>query len=182
MNNLQIFKNEEFGEIRTIVKEGEIWFVGKDVATALGYANTNKAITDHVDGEDKGVTKRYTLGGTQNLTIINESGLYQTIFNSTLPTAKMTDYVMIRVFILRRKEIKSMIKLLNKKMAIRLWASSKWIYVKDTNPNEDKNYGADWFYMNNDGEILDKKGEKYSIDSFGTNEEYFVLEPIEERI
>ena len=75
-----------------------------------------------------------------------------------------------------------MIKLLNKKMAIKLWASSKWIYVRDTNPNEDKNYGADWFYMNNDGEILDKKGEKYSIDSFGTNEEYFVLEPIEERI
>ncbi len=75
-----------------------------------------------------------------------------------------------------------MIKLLNKKMAIKLWAFGKWIYVRDTNPNEAENYGADWFHMNNDGEILDKKGEKYSIDDFGINEEYFVLEPIEERI
>lgn len=68
-----------------------------------------------------------------------------------------------------------MIKLLNKRMAILLLASGEWIYVHDTNPNETDNYGAGWFQMNDNGEILDEKGEKYSIDDFGIAEEYFVL-------
>lgn len=63
----------------------EPWFVGKDVAIALGYSNTRKALADHVDEEDKGVTKRDTLGGKQNLGIINESGLYSLILSSKLP-------------------------------------------------------------------------------------------------
>ena len=63
----------------------EPWFVGKDVAEALGYSNTRKALADHVDEEDKGVTKRDTLGGKQNLGIINESGLYSLILSSKLP-------------------------------------------------------------------------------------------------
>lgn len=66
----------------------EPWFVGKDVAEALGYSNTRKALADHVDEEDKGVTKRDTLGGKQNLGIINESGLYSLILSSKLPDAK----------------------------------------------------------------------------------------------
>lgn len=67
--------------------DGEPWFVGKDVAVILGYSNPRKAIIDHVDEEDKGVTKRDTLGGTQNMTVINESGLYSLILSSKLPKA-----------------------------------------------------------------------------------------------
>lgn len=88
MNDLQIFSNSEFGNIRTVTIDGEPWFVGKDIAEALGYSNSRKALIDHVDNEDKGVTNRYTLGGTQNLTIINESGLYSLIFGSKLDSAK----------------------------------------------------------------------------------------------
>ena len=86
-----VFKNlihPEFGELRTVEINGEPWFVGKDVATALGYCNTNKAVLVHVDAEDKGVTKWDTPGGTQQMTIINESGLYSLILSSKLPSAK----------------------------------------------------------------------------------------------
>lgn len=88
MNKLQFFKNNEFGEIRTIQNINEVWFVGKDVTECLGYSNSRKALNDHVDNEDKGVTKCDTLGGKQNLTIINESGLYSLVLSSKLPTAK----------------------------------------------------------------------------------------------
>lgn len=82
------FENAEFGIIRTQNIDGNPWFVGKDVANALGYSNPRKALIDHVDEEDKGVTKCDTLGGTQELTIINESGLYSLIFSSKLESAK----------------------------------------------------------------------------------------------
>lgn len=72
MNELQIFNHQQFGEIRTVSINNEPWFVGKDVAAALGYSNPRKALIDHVDTEDKGVTKCDTLGGTQEMTIINE--------------------------------------------------------------------------------------------------------------
>ncbi|MBR4533744.1 MAG: phage antirepressor [Bacteroidaceae bacterium] len=86
---IQVFKNEMFGQIRTMTNEqGETFFIGKDVAKALGYTNSRKALHDHVDEEDKGVTKRYTLGGSQQMTIINESGLYALILSSQLPQAK----------------------------------------------------------------------------------------------
>lgn len=88
MNELQIFENAEFGKVRTLVKDGEPWFVGKDVAEVLGYSNTRDAIAKHVDEEDKGVAKCDTLGGTQDLTVINESGVYALVFGSKLPTAK----------------------------------------------------------------------------------------------
>ena len=88
MNDLQIFNSPEFGEIRAVELDGEPWFVGKDVATALGYTNSRKALSDHVDEEDKGVTKCYTPGGEQEMTIINESGVYSLIFSSKLPKAK----------------------------------------------------------------------------------------------
>lgn len=88
MENVEIFKNPEFGEVRTLMVNNEPWFVGKDVAAALGYTNTRKAIADHVDEEDKGVTKCDTLGGEQELTIINESGLYSLVLSSKLPTAR----------------------------------------------------------------------------------------------
>lgn len=87
-NNFQIFKHETLGEIRGLVINNEPWFVGKDVAAALGYSNTRKAIIDHVDEEDKSVTKRDALGGLQGMTIINENGLYSLIFSCKLPNAK----------------------------------------------------------------------------------------------
>ena len=79
MQNLTVFENPAFGTVRTVEVEGEPWLVGKDVAAALGYANPRKALADHVDAEDKGVTKCYTLGGEQDMTIINESGLYSLV-------------------------------------------------------------------------------------------------------
>ena len=88
MNEMKIFNSEEFGKVRTVVINDEPWFVGKDVAEALGYTNTRKAISDHVHEDDKGVTKWDTLGGKQDLTIINESGLYALIFGSKLESAK----------------------------------------------------------------------------------------------
>jgi prophage antirepressor-like protein len=88
MNELKIFENPEFGSIRTMNIDDEPWFVGKDVATALGYKNSRKTIADHVDDEDKGVTNRYPTPNHQPMTIINESGLYCLILGSKLPSAK----------------------------------------------------------------------------------------------
>lgn len=87
MANIQIFTSPEFGDIRTVDQNGEPWFVGKDVAAALGYSNHRKALIDHVDEQDKGVTKCDTLGGSQEVTVINESGLYSLIFGSKLEGA-----------------------------------------------------------------------------------------------
>lgn len=87
-NQLQRFRNNEFGEIRALQIENEPWFVGKDLAKCLGYSNTRDAIDKHIDKEDKGVAKLDTLGGKQNMTIVNESGLYSLILSSQLPTAK----------------------------------------------------------------------------------------------
>lgn len=87
MNDIQIFKNEQFGQVRVITKDGEPWFVAKDIANILGYSNSRKAIYDHVYTEDKGVTKCDTLGGSQELTTINESGLYSLIFGSKMESA-----------------------------------------------------------------------------------------------
>ena len=90
MNQLEIFKNREFGEIRTVVIDGEPWFVGKDIAEVLGYSNSRKAVLDHVDDEDKmdGVTIRDAIGRDQAAVVINESGVYALIFGSKLASAK----------------------------------------------------------------------------------------------
>lgn len=88
MNELQIFNSKEFGEIRTILINNEPWFIGKDVATALGYSNTRDALMAHVEEEDKGVVKCDTPGGKQDMVAVNESGLYALIFGSKLSDAK----------------------------------------------------------------------------------------------
>ena len=88
MTDLQIFKNPEFGAIRTIEKDGEPWFVGKDVAAALGYEKPTDAVRKHVDVEDRGISKMETPSGAQETTIINESGLYSLVLSSKLPGAK----------------------------------------------------------------------------------------------
>lgn len=108
MNNLQIFESEEFGEVRTVTIDDEPWFVGKDVAAALGYSNTKDALISHVLDEDKRILQRSEIATIENhfpkealpvnfvtgdipnrgLTIINESGLYALIFGSKLESAK----------------------------------------------------------------------------------------------
>lgn len=88
MNEIQIFKNDMFGQVRTMLIDNEPWFVGSDVAKALMYNNGRKALIDHVDEEDKDVTKCDTPGGKQSMTIINESGLYSLVFSSKLSEAK----------------------------------------------------------------------------------------------
>lgn len=91
-NNLQVFRNDQFGEIRTIEENGTVLFCGSDVAKALGYANPSKALGDHC----KGITKRYTPtnGGNQELSFVPESDLYRLAFSSKLPSAeKFTDWV-----------------------------------------------------------------------------------------
>lgn len=88
MNEMMIFNNPEFGSVRTVCIDGEPWLVGKDVAEILGYSNPRKALIDHVDADDKGVTKCDTLGGAQNLTVINESGFYSLVLSSKMPNAK----------------------------------------------------------------------------------------------
>lgn len=91
MNELKIFNNPDFGEVRTLSIDGEPWFVGKDVAQALGYGEGKSlanAVANHVDADDKGVTEMMTPGGKQNMIIINESGLYSLVLSSKLPTAR----------------------------------------------------------------------------------------------
>lgn len=92
MQELKIFENPAFGQIRTVEREGEPWFVGKDVAQALGYSDTKSALSDHVDEDDKAVIQRGQNATfdipNRGLTIINESGLYSLVLSSKLSTAK----------------------------------------------------------------------------------------------
>lgn len=85
---IKIFKNPQFGAIRTMEKDGEPWFVGKDVADTLGYQNGSRDINRHVDDEDKLMHQISASGQKRNMTIINESGLYSLILSSKLPDAK----------------------------------------------------------------------------------------------
>lgn len=87
MNDIQVFNNPEFGEIRTVEINNEPWFVGKDVAVILGYSNPQKAIRDHIDEDDRTVNESFTVNGTA-IALINESGLYSLVLSSKLPTAK----------------------------------------------------------------------------------------------
>lgn len=87
MNKLTVFQNQEFGRLRTADIKGEAWFVGKDVARALGYTNPQKAIRDHVDDEDRTVNEMFTVNGTP-ITLINESGLYSLVLSSKLPAVR----------------------------------------------------------------------------------------------
>lgn len=95
MNDLQVFNNDEFGQIRTVDIDSQIWFVGKDVATALGYSNTSDALGTHIDDDDKKMGSENatpyitdTLGRKQYPLYINESGLYALVLGSRLKGAK----------------------------------------------------------------------------------------------
>lgn len=88
MNDIKIFNNPDFGEVRTVVIDEEPWFVGKDVAAALGYVRPTDAARNNTDSEDKGVSEIATPSGIQKMLIVNESGLYSLIFGSKLESAK----------------------------------------------------------------------------------------------
>lgn len=88
-NEIKIFENEEFGKVRTVIKDGEPWFVGKDVAQILRYSDVNKAIAMHVDNEDKKLNDKTSSSfGQRGATLINESGLYSLVLSSKMPKAK----------------------------------------------------------------------------------------------
>jgi prophage antirepressor-like protein len=91
-NEIQVFTNEKFGSVRTIERNGEVWFIGKDVALALGYENTRDAICRHVDTEDKAIIQKSVCPTldipNRGMSIISESGLYSLVFSSKLPAAK----------------------------------------------------------------------------------------------
>ena len=101
-----IYEHEQFGKIRVVDEKGEPWFVGKDVATALGYSNPRKALADHVPDKFKkdGVTIRDSMGREQTPTLITEAGLYKLVMRSKLPTAeKFSDWVCAEVIPTIRK-------------------------------------------------------------------------------
>ena len=120
-NKIQIFKNEEFGEIRTLEIDGEPYFVGKDVASILGYSNPRKALIDHVDEEDKTLNEIDTTRGKQKMIIINENGLYNLLAKSqTVSIAYKTKLkkwlvslglIQDELLLTERKEIKFLNKL-----------------------------------------------------------------------
>ena len=88
MNQLQVFNNEEFGQVRTVIQGEDVWFVAKDVAEVLGYNNTSKAIQMHVDEDEKADLPIWDGRQNRNQKVINESGLYSLILSSKLPSAK----------------------------------------------------------------------------------------------
>lgn len=96
MNQMQIFENQEFGQVRAVEIDGEPWFVGKDIATVLGYSNASKAVSVHVDSDDKQFIMVEMAEsqngnvpiGSSKTAFINESGLYSLVLSSKLPSAK----------------------------------------------------------------------------------------------
>lgn len=88
MNDIQLFSNPDFGEIRSVQIDSEPWFVGSDIASVLGYSNVRDAIAKHVDDEDKATVAIHDGRQSRNMTVINESGVYALIFGSKLPKAK----------------------------------------------------------------------------------------------
>jgi len=88
-NEIKIFEHEQFGAVRMLMKDGQPWFVGKDIANILGYADLNKAIAMHVDDEDKKLNDKTSSSfGQRGATIINESGFYSLVLASKMPNAK----------------------------------------------------------------------------------------------
>lgn len=98
MTDIQVFKNEQFGEVRTIVKDGEPWFVAADVCKALEVANSRDAVA-RLDEDEKGVVLTDTLGGQQKVTVVSEAGLYTSvrITQTTLVTGKGQQYFINKI-------------------------------------------------------------------------------------
>ena len=168
MEQLKIFENEEFGQVRTVTRDGEVWFVGKDVAEALGYANASDAISKHVDREDKGVAKCDTLGGVQVLTVINESGLYALVFGSRLESAKrFKRWVTSEVLPAIRKTGSYDMSRLSKEMRAILNCDERIVIIDDRVTNLENCMTIDYGQQTVLGDevnkaVLDALGGKYS--------------------
>src|SRR3712207_3205296 len=109
MSEIKAFNSLEFGQIRTTSIDGEPWFVGKDIAAALGYKNISDALIKHVDMEDKGVAKCDTLCGNQEMTVINESGMYSLVLSSRRSEEHTSElqsrqYLVCRLLLEKKKE------------------------------------------------------------------------------
>ena len=169
MGQLKIFENEEFGQVRTVMRDGEVWFIARDVAEALGYANASDAISKHVDREDKGIAKCDTLGGTQELTVLNESGLYSLILSSKLGSAKrFKRWVTSEVLPAIRKTGSYEMSRLSKEMRAILNCDERIVIIDDRVTNLENCMTIDYgeqvvlgHEVNN--AILDAMSGKYSI-------------------
>ena len=132
MNEIQVFENADFGKVRTVMWNGEPWFIGKDVANILGYSNPRDALAKRVDTEDKGVAKCDTLRGKQGLTVINESGMYSLILSSKLPSAKkFKHWVTSEVLPAIRKTGRYQISTMEEQVIQGLFAAQKLLEEKD---------------------------------------------------
>lgn len=168
MGQLKIFENEEFGQVRTVMRDGEVWFIARDVAEALGYANASDAISKHVDREDKGIAKCDTLGGTQELTVLNESGLYSLILSSKLGSAKrFKRWVTSEVLPAIRKTGSYEMSRLSKEMRAILNCDERIVIIDDRVTNLENcmtiDYGEQVVLGNEVNKaVLDALGGKYS--------------------
>lgn len=145
-NKIEIFTNKEFGSVRTMVVDGEIWFVGKDVAASLGYSNTSKAVITHVDEDDKTFVM-LNIADSQNgnvpigqskTALINESGVYSLIFSSKLPTAKKFKHWVTAEVLPTKITIKQFLSAIK---SITDWANDTNAYVEQV-MTEIKNNGG----------------------------------------
>lgn len=168
MGQLKIFENEEFGQVRTVMRDGEVWFIARDVAEALGYANASDAISKHVDREDKGIAKCDTLGGTQELTVLNESGLYSLILSSKLGSAKrFKRWVTSEVLPAIRKTGSYEMSRLSKEMRAILNCDERIVIIDDRVTNLENCMTIDYWEQVVLGDevnkaVLDALGGKYS--------------------
>ena len=133
MGNIQVFNNSEFGDIRTVQLNNETYFVGRDVANALGYSKARNAIAIHVSDDDKkDAPIQGTLGGTQQMTVINESGLYSLVLGSKLESAKRFKHWVTSEVLptLRKINIENLLTYARQKYIVYLCQTkARWLYV-----------------------------------------------------
>lgn len=143
MNNIQVFNNNDFGELRTVEKNGKIWFVGKDVAEVLGYSNPQKAVRDHIKEHHKTVNDSFTVNGTAPV-LIDEAGLYSLVMRSKLPQAEeFQEWVTSEVLPSIRKtgsyayneQGESQMRLAERECKLR--EAELWLKIGDNTPSSD---------------------------------------------
>lgn len=137
MNEIQVFENAEFGKVRTVMLDGEPYFVGRDVARVLGYSDGNKAIAMHVDNEDKKLNDKTSSSfGQRGAHLINESGMYSLILSSKLPSAKkFKHWVTSEVLPAIRKTGRYQISTMEEQVIQGLFAAQKLLEAKDKEIN-----------------------------------------------
>lgn len=168
MEQLKIFENEEFGQVRTVTRDGEVWFVGKDVAEKLGYKNTADAIGTHVDNDDKLSSQIAMAGQMRNVVLINESGMYALIFGSKLESAqRFKRWVTSEVLPAIRKTGSYDMSRLSKEMRAILNCDERIVIIDDRVTNLENCMTIDYGQQTVLGDevnkaVLDALGGKYS--------------------